>query len=882
MNDQNVDKTHTHVILTKGTMVSHYRIVDKIGSGGMGEVYRAEDTKLGREVALKFLGVHSSDAEESHARFINEARAAATLDHPNICPVYEIDEVDGRTFIAMAFIDGHGLDEKVKSGPMRVEEALRFGVEIARGLQEAHEKEIVHRDIKSANVMVSCKGQVKITDFGLAKLAGESNLTKTGTTMGTATYMSPEQVRGETVDHRSDIWSLGIVLYELVTGRRPFGGESGQAVTHQIVNEEARPITAVRSGIPMELDRIVSKCLEKDVCNRYQHADDLLVDLLNVDRKPQSQRRPGRLRRYLLPASIAFLAVALIFAVRVFTTGGNGEIFKNPLADATFRKLTDIEGYKDATISPDGKLVAFVSDHDGEFDIWVSQVETGSTYNRTRGEFGDMRRGLQDVGFSTNSSELIGFASSQAQPIMSIPMFDGPGRRILRDSVIMAFWSPDASRVVYFTDSPGDPVFVANADGTNNRVILSAESGMHQHYQRWSHDGEWVYMSRGREHVYDTDLWRVRTDGMGEDSSGLEQLTEDQLDVTYPAPISDRVVMFIAKDESGEGPWIWATDVETKITRKVSFGLEKYNSLSSNRDGSRLVASRIKPESNRLDIWTVPLLDSIATENDVTRIMLFAQRAQAPRFGGRALYFMASTVAGDGLWKQENGEIEEIWSGSRAAIYEVPAISPDGNTIAIALMRDSKRYLHLINSNGSNLRLLSDSIDIRGSSSFSPDGRWIVTSGYDAQSKGLFKISIVDGHYEQLTEGFALSPIWSPKGDLIVFNGSQVSGFSTLQAIRPDGKKVELPEIKVWARGERFRFLPDGSGLVYMKGWFSGLDFYLLDLSTMKSRQLTDIAKGAEMKTFDISPDGKNLVFDRLSVKTEIVLIELEDDESVE
>jgi serine/threonine protein kinase len=642
------DHTRTHIVLTKGTMVQHYRIVEKIGAGGMGEVYLAEDTKLGRKVALKFLPTQFSDDPDVNARFKNEACAAAALDHPNICPVYEIDEADNRTYLAMAFIEGENLRDKTKSGPMKIDDLIRIGIDIAKGLEEAHEKKIIHRDIKSANIMISSKGQVKITDFGLARLIDSSRLTKTGIMMGTVAYMSPEQIRAGEVDHRSDIWALGVILYEMATGKLPFKGERDQAVTHQILSEDAEPISSLRTAIPLDLERIINKCMEKAPSNRYQHVDDLAVDLKNVRREKVAAQGKKGSTRFLLPI-IAILSLVIFY--QSFNQISEPEVektFENPLANSTFRKLTDIQGSKDATISPDGKYVAFVSDHDGEFDIWVSQVETGITYNRTRGRFGDMRRGIKDVDFSANSSEILSYGTADKYGLQSMPLLDGPWRRVLRDSVIMAHWSQDGGRVVYFTYSPGDPVFVANAEGTNSREILASDSGMHQHFPSWSVDGEWIYMTRGHESTRDTDLWRVRVDGMKSDSSGLEQLTEDQLDVTYPVPISEEMVMFIARGKDGAGPWIWAIDVETKICRRVSIGFEKYNSLSASQDGLRLVTTVVDPEASLLDIWSVPILDTIATELNVTKYAIPVLQAQAPRFGDKAIYFLSSRGMGDG------------------------------------------------------------------------------------------------------------------------------------------------------------------------------------------------------------------------------------------
>jgi len=279
----------------------------------MGVVYKAEDTKLKRTVALKFLSSQSLGTPDEKTRFVHEAQAAAALDHPNICTVHEIDDVDGQTFIAMAYIDGQSLREKTESGPLKLDEALSVAIDVARGLQEAHEKGVVHRDIKSANVMVTTKGQAKITDFGLAKLAGSTRVTKTGTTVGTVAYMSPEQALGEGVDHRSDIWSLGAVVYEMLTGQLPFKGDHEAATTYQIVHEDPEPVTALRTGVPLELERIVSKCLEKKSSDRYQHVDEVLVDLRAVKKAP-TPRPKKKLIKYAIPASVVLLA-AIIFVI---------------------------------------------------------------------------------------------------------------------------------------------------------------------------------------------------------------------------------------------------------------------------------------------------------------------------------------------------------------------------------------------------------------------------------------------------------------------------------------------------------------------------------------------------------------------------------------
>ena len=304
-----------------GKTISHYKILEKLGEGGMGVVYKAEDTKLKRTVALKFLPQDLSRDDESKERFIHEAQAASALEHNNICNIHEIDEMDdGQMFIAMACYDGETLKKKIEGGPLKLEDAIDISLQISEGLSKAHEKEIVHRDLKPANVMLTNDGVVKILDFGLAKLAGRTMLTKEGTTLGTASYMSPEQTQGTEVDKRTDIWALGVVLYEMLTGKQPFQGDYEQAVMYSIMNEDPEPITGLRTGVPMELERVVSKALKKNPAERYQSLDEMLVDLKAVctDPKPAKEGAlPKQTRKVPLKVGLFFL-IAIVLASGFF------------------------------------------------------------------------------------------------------------------------------------------------------------------------------------------------------------------------------------------------------------------------------------------------------------------------------------------------------------------------------------------------------------------------------------------------------------------------------------------------------------------------------------------------------------------------------------
>jgi tetratricopeptide (TPR) repeat protein/predicted Ser/Thr protein kinase len=313
-----------------GKTILHYKILEQIGKGGMGVVYKAEDTKLKREVAIKFLPRHIAADSEERERFKIEAQAAAALNHNNIATIHNIEETEDEMFIVMEYIEGQELKDKIAAGALPVEEVLRISSQISSGLQAAHSKGIVHRDIKSANIMLTKDGQVKVMDFGLAKISGGRMVTKAGTTLGTAAYMSPEQTRGQEVDSRTDIWSLGVIMYEMLTGQLPFQGEYEQAMSYAILNEDQASLTSIKSDIPVDLERIVNKCLQKDPSDRYQHVDELMVDLRQLKKESDTQEwisRTGvsvsrqKKKTPLIIAGAAAAVVVLIIAGYFFFGG---------------------------------------------------------------------------------------------------------------------------------------------------------------------------------------------------------------------------------------------------------------------------------------------------------------------------------------------------------------------------------------------------------------------------------------------------------------------------------------------------------------------------------------------------------------------------------
>jgi Tol biopolymer transport system component len=873
--------------LTSGTKLGPYEIVSPVGAGGMGEVYRARDTRLGRDVAIKVLPEGLAHDAERLRRFEQEARTIAALNHPNILGIHDIGAHDGAPFLVSEFLEGVTLRDKLVSGPLPVRRAIEYALGIAEGLAAAHEKGIVHRDLKPENIFVTRDGRIKVLDFGLAKLVRpeenhEAAVTLTspatlpGMVMGTVGYMSPEQVRGEPIDARSDIFSFGAVLYEMLAGQRAFKRATSAETMTAILREEPPALSDTGEQGPLALQRIVLRCLEKNVERRFQSASDLAFAIESLSGTsfgtsigtasgtPTAKRGPQpKSRRAWLP---------WVIVAALLTGTAAWEMFRpvaapaNPLEKAHFTRVTDFKSVE-AAISPDGRFVAFVSDHDGPFDVWLTQVGTGHVTNLTQGKAGPLPGPLRSVGFSGDGSEIWIGGGDVGMRLRLMLLTGGTTRNFLSEEVVNLAWSPDGERIVYHTFSNGDPMFVADHSGANAQRIFQDRPGIHNHFPAWSPDGRWIYFSHGTPATGEMDLWRIDPAGRNP-----ERLTQRNTDVAYPTPVGNRTVFYVARDEDGAGPWLWAFDLKRRDSRRVSVGLEQYTSVQASADGRKLVATISNPIAG---LWTVPILDRVAEEHDVKPFTVPTERALAPRFSGSSLFYLSSLGTGDGLWRLRDGQVTEIWKGADGAIRETPAVSPDGGRVAIVLRRNGKRQLHVLSSDGAELQPLAEGIAVQGSSCWSPDGRWIVTGGSGATGPGLFKIPLDGGSPVRLVNGTALNPVWSPDGNLIVYAGLNVRTFAPLLAVRPDGTSVKLPQIILRRLGERVRFSPDGKSLIYMGGLLASQDFWLLDIASMKSRLLTRLQNLAAMRTFDVTSDGKQIVFDRLRENSQVVMIDL-------
>ncbi len=766
-----------------GQTISHYRVLEKLGEGGMGAVYKAEDTRLKRSVALKFLPQRVALTDEDRERFLREAQAAAGLDHPNICTIYGIDEAEGRPFLAMAYVEGRSLEKRIEDGPLPLRDALDLARQAAEGLRAAHGKGVVHRDIKSSNLMLtgedSGRVQVKLLDFGLAQLAGRSKLTQADSVMGTIAYMSPEQTQGGQVDLRTDIWSLGVVLYEMVSGELPFKGHYDQATLYSILNEEPQPLTAVRSKLPVELDWIVDKCLAKEPEERYQSMDDLILDLTTLEKKlssprlsihrtqvtamqgeqiappapAEADRAAKRWRRLAL--GLGALAASLVMAVVTLALLGPGDEAPQRAAlrfDINLpATLPDGAELRSLQISPDGRRVAFAVSGEGR-RLWLRDLSQASAYAL------DGTDGASDV-----------------------------------------FWSPDSQSIGYRADGE---LRLAPVGGGPSSVLCTIP-GRFFGGASFSEDGERIVFSSGPP----MQVYEVSARGGQPTSLLVEQVGEGRRGFpSNPRLIGEDGLLFSRRTPQGE--YVGVIELSEGEPILLTEGSAPFLSKSG------YIVYHVGRGNS--EVWALPFDDDkMEAEGEPFPVAQGGMLASVS--GDGTLVYVADRRSGPMqlLMRSAAGELVETL-GPQQSVVRDPAISPDGQRILFA--GESDLWIH-DRARGTTSRFTNTPQSLELSAVWSPDGRRIAYSETSDGSPPRMIVRNADGPGQpQAAEAgddpqFALD--WGPQGRILARRRGPGRGALVELEPQPDGTFLPQPVLQGEVGVNEARISPNGDFVAF-------------------------------------------------------------------